>query len=292
VAVARRHRSGDEFARPQAFAAPPRRTAQFSEITAQFSPTSAAFLRPFPMAGTAARVASRPLTALRFQSRGDDMKIRLITGAIGVALCVSTLPAEARRPASEFDHSGAYGGGARVLDFDHYQFWSSRQHPGRGSDEVGEAARRETAPRRRSQARAARPAPQASGPKAVVAPRPAVAARAVTSVARQASRARGARGCLTSQARALLERIESQFGSMQIVSTCRPGARIAGTGRISRHASGNAIDFNAGHRKGEVVRWLIANHKTGGVMTYAGMSHIHVDIGYPFVALNAGGRHR
>jgi hypothetical protein len=40
------------------------------------------------------------------------------------------------------------------------------------------------------------------------------------------------------------------------------------------------------------VRWLIANHKAGGTMTYAGMSHIHVDIGYPFVALNSGGRRR
>jgi hypothetical protein len=100
------------------------------------------------------------------------------------------------------------------------------------------------------------------------------------------------RGCLTPAARALLGRIEAQFGRVQIVSTCRPGARIAGTGRISRHASGNAVDFNAGGRKGEVVRWLIANHKAGGVMTYAGMSHIHVDIGYHFVALNSGGRGR
>ena len=99
-----------------------------------------------------------------------------------------------------------------------------------------------------------------------------------------------ARGCLTSAARALLGRIEAQFGSVQLVSTCRPGARIAGTGRISRHASGNAVDFNAGGRKAAVVRWLIANHKSGGVMTYAGMSHIHVDIGPRFVALNSGGR--
>ena len=38
---------------------------------------------------------------------------------------------------------------------------------------------------------------------------------------------------------------------MQIISTCRPGARIAGSGRISKHASGEAIDFNAGRRKGE-----------------------------------------
>lgn len=98
------------------------------------------------------------------------------------------------------------------------------------------------------------------------------------------------RSCLTSSARALLGRIEARFGAMQIISTCRPGARIAGTGHISRHASGNAIDFNAGSRKGAVVNWLIANHKSGGTMTYAGMSHVHVDIGHHFVSLGSGGR--
>jgi uncharacterized protein YcbK (DUF882 family) len=95
------------------------------------------------------------------------------------------------------------------------------------------------------------------------------------------------RNCLTPAARALLGRIEAQFGTMQIISTCRPGARIAGSGRISRHASGNAIDFSAGSRKGAVVRWLIANHKSGGTMTYSDMSHIHVDIGPHFVSLGA-----
>lgn len=98
------------------------------------------------------------------------------------------------------------------------------------------------------------------------------------------------RTCLTSAARSLLSRIESQFGGVQVISTCRPGARIAGTGKISRHASGNAVDFNAGGRKAAIVRWLIANHKSGGTMTYAGMNHIHVDIGYHFVSLNSGGR--
>jgi hypothetical protein len=92
----------------------------------------------------------------------------------------------------------------------------------------------------------------------------------------------------------LLERIEAQFGHVGIISTCRPGAVIAGSGRPSRHASGNAIDFNApGGRKSEVVRWLIANHRAGGVMTYSDMNHIHVDIGHHFVALGAasgGGR--
>jgi len=108
---------------------------------------------------------------------------------------------------------------------------------------------------------------------------------------RRDSRSDRLRTCLKPAARALLDRIEAEFGRMEIISTCRPGARIAGTGRISKHATGEAIDFNAGRRKGDVVRWLIANHKTGGTMTYAGMSHIHVDVGHRFVALNAhGGR--
>lgn len=94
------------------------------------------------------------------------------------------------------------------------------------------------------------------------------------------------RSCLTGAARALLGRIENQFGPVQIVSTCRPGARIATTGKISKHASGQAIDFRVPGKKAQVLRWLIANHKSGGTMTYSDMDHIHVDVGYRFVALN------
>jgi hypothetical protein len=95
------------------------------------------------------------------------------------------------------------------------------------------------------------------------------------------------RACLRPAARALLDRIEAEFGAMKIISTCRPGARIAGTGRISKHATGEAIDFDAGKQKAQVVKWLIANHKSGGIMTYADMGHVHVDVGYHFVALGA-----
>lgn len=101
------------------------------------------------------------------------------------------------------------------------------------------------------------------------------------------------RACLSAEARALLNRIEAQFGRVQLISTCRPGARIRNTGKPSLHASGRAIDFNAPRgKKADVVRWLIANHRTGGIMTYAGMSHIHVDIGYRFVSLNFGARRK
>ena len=98
------------------------------------------------------------------------------------------------------------------------------------------------------------------------------------------------RSCLTPPARALLERIEETFGPVRLVSTCRRGAIIAGTTRPSRHASGNAVDFDAGARKAQIVEWLVANHHEGGTMTYADMDHIHVDIGPHFVSI-AGGLH-
>jgi uncharacterized protein YcbK (DUF882 family) len=98
------------------------------------------------------------------------------------------------------------------------------------------------------------------------------------------------RSCLQPQARALLNRIESQFVS--IVSTCRPGAVIATSGKPSKHRYGLAIDFSAGSRKGAIVNWLIKNHHSGGTMTYRGMNHIHVDIGHRFVSLAANSGRR
>jgi Peptidase M15 len=99
------------------------------------------------------------------------------------------------------------------------------------------------------------------------------------------------RSCLTSDARALLNSIENQFGRVEIVSTCRAGARIATSGRPSKHASGEAIDFRAPGKKQKIVQWLINNHGDGGTMTYSDMDHIHVDVGYHFVALNRPSGH-
>ena len=99
------------------------------------------------------------------------------------------------------------------------------------------------------------------------------------------------RSCLTGEARALLNSIENHFGRVEIVSTCRRGARIATTGRRSKHASGEAIDFRVSGRKKQVVQWLINNHGDGGTMTYSDMDHIHVDVGQHFVALNRPSGH-
>ena len=116
-----------------------------------------------------------------------------------------------------------------------------------------------------------------------------LASRSMTAASRPGA-ASASRGCLKPQAAALLSRIEAQFGAVKVISTCRPGSRIAGSGRPSKHGFGLAVDFDAGGRKAAIVNWLRANHTTGGTMTYARMSHIHVDIGPRFVSLGSGGR--
>jgi hypothetical protein len=120
--------------------------------------------------------------------------------------------------------------------------------------------------------------------------RPSLKGRSVTAAAGGGGGGGAGRGCLQPQAQALLSRIEGQFGAVQLISTCRPGAVIAGSGKPSKHRYGLAIDFNAGGRKGAIVQWLIANHHSGGTMTYSGMNHIHVDIGPRFVSLGSRSR--
>lgn len=98
------------------------------------------------------------------------------------------------------------------------------------------------------------------------------------------------RRCLTSDTRSVLEQAESHFGvRFKLVSTCRPGARIAGTNHISEHAHGRAVDLLVprGTSKQAVVNWFYANAK-GVTMVYRGMAHVHFDTGH-FHKLACGG---
>lgn len=90
------------------------------------------------------------------------------------------------------------------------------------------------------------------------------------------SKASTSRSCLTGDTRAVLARLEARVGKVSIVSTCRPGARIAGTNRQSKHAVGRAVDFNTS-RKAAAISFL----RSQGVfvMTYCGMSHVHFNTG-------------
>jgi len=87
-------------------------------------------------------------------------------------------------------------------------------------------------------------------------------------------------GCIPSSLAAKLNQIRAKFGPVQVISTHRRGARIAGSGRPSYHASCRAVDFNPPRGKySQVLAWLKANHN-GGVGSYScGMHHIHIDTG-------------
>jgi len=86
--------------------------------------------------------------------------------------------------------------------------------------------------------------------------------------------------CLPASLQNTLGQIRSLFGPVSVVSAHRPGARIAGSGRRSYHASCRAVDFNPPPGKySQVVAWLRQNHN-GGLGTYScGMHHIHIDNG-------------
>lgn len=83
--------------------------------------------------------------------------------------------------------------------------------------------------------------------------------------------------CLTPATRAMWDRLKAQFPNVKPISTCRPGATIAGSGRPSYHRYGMAVDLNAGRNKRAVVAWL--RRQRIFVMTYASMSHVHFNLG-------------
>lgn len=86
--------------------------------------------------------------------------------------------------------------------------------------------------------------------------------------------------CVPADLRQTIASIQSQFGPVRVISTFRKGARIAGSGKPSYHASCRAVDFHPPAGKyAQVVSWLKANHR-GGLGTYScGAGHIHIDNG-------------
>jgi len=94
------------------------------------------------------------------------------------------------------------------------------------------------------------------------------------------SSAQTSTSCLPGSVQSTLNQIRQKFGPVQIVSTFRRGAVIAGTGRRSLHASCRAVDFNApAGKRAAVIAWLRSNHKGGLGIYSCGMSHLHIDNG-------------
>jgi hypothetical protein len=92
------------------------------------------------------------------------------------------------------------------------------------------------------------------------------------------SGASASRACLTAQTRAVLAQMEGQFGPVKVISTCRPGAVIAGSGRPSQHRYGKAVDFvPPPGRRAAMMQWL-RGRAGGAVITYRS-GHVHFDTG-------------
>jgi hypothetical protein len=86
------------------------------------------------------------------------------------------------------------------------------------------------------------------------------------------------RGCLTAPTQALLAQLEGRFGPVKVISTCRPGAVIAGSGRPSQHRYGKAVDFvPPPGQRAAMIAWLRQN-AAGMVITYRS-GHVHFDTG-------------
>ena len=87
-------------------------------------------------------------------------------------------------------------------------------------------------------------------------------------------------GCLPGSIKATLNAIRAKFGPVSIVSTFRRGARIAGTGHMSYHASCRAVDFHPPKGKYNAVLAYLQKTHSGGLGTYScGMHHLHIDNG-------------
>jgi hypothetical protein len=89
------------------------------------------------------------------------------------------------------------------------------------------------------------------------------------------------RTCLPLELKNALATIESRFGPVKVVSTHRPGARIAGTHHMSLHATCRAVDFHPAPGKYREVLAYLRSEWNGGIGTYSGqMHHLHIDVGY------------
>ncbi|MCC6948971.1 MAG: hypothetical protein IT539_14495 [Bradyrhizobiaceae bacterium] len=92
-------------------------------------------------------------------------------------------------------------------------------------------------------------------------------------------------GALKSQ----LAEIDHRFGSIVVVSTLRPGARINGTRHPSLHATCRAVDFRPARGTYGAVAAHLRRSWSGGMGTYSS-GHIHIDTGPNYRWHNGGGR--
>jgi hypothetical protein len=84
--------------------------------------------------------------------------------------------------------------------------------------------------------------------------------------------------CLPASLKSALADVQSRFGPVEVVSTHRPGASIAGTRHRSYHSSCQAVDFRPARGTYAAVASYLKGSWQGGVGTYSS-GHIHIDTG-------------
>ena len=81
--------------------------------------------------------------------------------------------------------------------------------------------------------------------------------------------------CLPASVKAKLAYIDKHFGHVIIISTYRKNARIAGSGKPSKHRFCGAADFHVHGNKAAARKWLLK--QPGEFIQYSGhFSHWHV----------------
>jgi len=84
--------------------------------------------------------------------------------------------------------------------------------------------------------------------------------------------------CLPASVKAKLAHIERHYGKVTVISAYRKNARIAGSGKRSKHAQCLAADFHITKNKAAAVRWL--RSQPGELITYGcSMHHVHAGLG-------------
>lgn len=93
--------------------------------------------------------------------------------------------------------------------------------------------------------------------------------------------------CLPYQIKAALEKANAVCG-ITVISAYRPGARIAGTGHVSKHASCRAADFTT--KNPPCVLQALADWRGKLSTDYGRVRHFHIDDGSYARFAHGGGR--
>lgn len=99
---------------------------------------------------------------------------------------------------------------------------------------------------------------------------------AASAAGRKATHAR--LDCVPFPLRSVLAEVEQKFGPVSVLSTHRPGAVVAGTGRPSLHRDCRAVDFRISGKRRPVIAFLRQDPRVQGLGIYRD-GHIHIDNG-------------